>query len=521
MTNEVKKDDLTQEQKDFILDYLNRGMPNYNKIIDPDKISVEHYNNSVYQGAKMEASDDWFQKIGKIYLTTQLAYTNPFKVSQIQKYATNNYSEMSEFEKVAFIKQSLSIYKQNRAVSAALESSDVMEATDIKTLEKALQNVLRNKDLQNHQSFTTEQLQSAGSPALSPEVEIFNAQSIINGELGIAKAFKDYPATPKPEPEPVVEKPNWFETTSKDHQVRVEQWMEHIGMKDQAKALIDKYGLPVAYEVVQTAMQSPADMTKATDGKFKNSKDTIKYFLDNDVTADKLETIPDLDAEKIKASLDSVKKREPLEKLEAVAIELPTNAVSMPTAPVLSKLDAQKAHLAAFMSENLKIDGIDDADVKAAVEAALRATLQNKSDNLSEWGCDFRDNLAKTLGLKEIAKNSIQYRDMTNVLVAASKNAIETVASNKPSAELAGQVATYTSIINRHNLKGDLAGMSGTETLNPETYFKDRQVQKQLLARAEKRAEREAKKAERTENRQERRDNLKEWFNNSFKSVTD
>jgi hypothetical protein len=521
MTNEVKDDVLTEEQKKFILDYLNKGMPNYNKIIDPDKISVEHYNNSVYQGAKIEASDNWFQKIGKIYHTTQLAYTNPFKVSQIQKYATNNYSEMSEFEKVAFIKQSLSKYKQNRAVSAALESSDVKEATDIKTLEKALQNVLRNKDLQNHQSFTTKQLQSAGSSALSPEVEIFNAQSIINGELGIAKAFNDYPATPKPEPEPVVEKPNWFETTSKDHQVRIEQWMEHLGMKDQAKALIDKYGLPVAYEVVQTAMQSPADMIKATDGKFKNSKDTIKYFLDNDVTAEKLETIPDLDAETIKASLDSVKKPEPIvrpEPLPTISIGLPGATVSKPK---LSEADMKKVHYAALMRDTLKLDGIDEAEIKAATDVAFKANLDNTYVNMESWTGAFKYNLVTALGLEEIAKDKSVYRNWASAIDDCSKRALETSASSKTSEELKGQVEIYTTEVNKKTLKSDLAGMSGTETLNPETYFKDRQVQKKLEAREAKKAEREAKKAERTENRQERRDNLKEWFNNSFKSVTD
>ncbi len=517
MTNEVKKDDLTQEQKDFILDYLNRGMPSYNKIIDPDKISGEHYN-TVYQRAKMEASDDWFQKIGKIYLTTQLAYTNPFKVSQIQNYATNNYSEMSEFEKVAFIKQNLSIYKQNRAVSAALESSDVMEATDIKTLEKALQNVLRNKDLQNHQSFTTKQLQPAGSPTLSPEVEIFNAQSIINGELGIAKKFKDYPATPKPEPEPVVEKPNWFETTSKDHQVRVEQWMEHLGMKDQAKDLIAKYGLPVAYEIVQTSMQSPADVTTATDGTFRNSKDSIKYFLDNSVSVEKLATLPDLDTETVKASILSTRP-EPLAK--GPTIEMPSRVVSVPSDPKLSQFDAQKVQYAAIMRDTLKLEGIDENEIKAAVDVAFKANLDNTSVDMESWTGAFKYNLVKALGLEEIAKDKNVYRNWAIVLNDCSESVLEASATGKPSEELAEQIATYTNVVNKKTLKGELASMSATETLNPETYFKDRQVQKQLLARAEKKAEQEAKKAERTENRQERRDNLKEWFNNSFKSVTD
>ena len=102
-----------------------------------------------------------------------------------------------------------------------------------------------------------------------------------------------------------------------------------------------------------------------------------------------------------------------------------------------------------------------------------------------------------------------------------SKKAIETSATGKTSEELKDQVEIYTTEVNKKTLKGELASMSATETLNPETYFKDRQVQKKLEAREAKKAEREAKKAERAENLQERRDNLKEWFNNTAKSIVD
>ena len=140
---------------------------------------------------------------------------------------------------------------------------------------------------------------------------------------------------------------------------------------------------------------------------------------------------------------------------------------------------------------------------------------------MESWTGAFKYNLVKALGLEEIAKDKNVYRNWAIVLNDCSESVLETSATGKTSEELKDQVEIYTTEVNKKTLKSDLAGMSGTETLNPETYFKDRQVQKKLEAREAKKAEREAKKAERIENRQERRDNLKEWFNNSFKSVTD
>ena len=489
MTNVVQEEVFTEEQKKFILTYLNRGTSGPIGYYDPDKAWT-----ATGPAEPAKSMDEWFDNLSRPFVDS---INDKMRVISVENYVTSGYSKMSELERLAFVRGRLTA-SGNPVLSEIMNSDDIKSATNVNTLLARISTKL--------ESLPDVSWLSVGN----------TAKNLLNEETLLAQAFKNFPATPEPtpEPEPVVEKPNWFETSSKDHQERVEQWMEHLGMKDNAQALIDKYGLPVAYEVVQTAMQGPGDMTKATDGKFRNSKNTIQYFLDNDVTAEKLETIPDLDAETIKASLDSVKKPEPVvrpEPVQAVSIDLPTNAVSMPSAPVLSQLDTQKAHYAALMGKNLKIDGIDAADIKAASEAALRATLPNKSDTLDEWSAGFRYNLSKALGLQETAKNTKHYQDRANVLIAASKDAIEAATSGEPSAELAEQVAAYTSIVNRHNLKGDLAGMSGTETLNPETYFKDRQVQKQLLARAEKRAEREGRKAERKANRQESITAIKDW----------
>ncbi len=523
MTNDIKDDVFTEEQKDFIFNYLNKNRPPYSQLVNPDKISddMKQYmqnNLSRYGQQPITDSDDWLQKLCKLNPSlTSISMFSHSKVPSVEKYAKSNYSEMSEIEKVTFIKNSLSVYKSNTALSIALSSPDVMNATNVSALEKALNTVLNDKNLPNNSLLSGPQFSSAGTRVASPSEHIMRAKAIVGTEMDVAKVFKNYPATP--EPEPVVEKPKGFSTTSKDHKVRIEQWMEHLGMKDDAQALIDKYGLPVAYEVVQTAMQGPADMTKATDGKFRNSKDSIKYFLDNDVSAEKLATLPDLDAETVKASLESVKKPEPIvrpEPLPTISIDLPGATVSKPT---LSEADMKKVHYAALVRDTLKLDGIDEAEIKAAVDVALESALKHKDDAIESWSGGFKYNLSQALGLDKITDDPKTYKDWALALNDCSNKAIEN-SSGEPAAELAEQVAIYTGIANRQLLKSDLAGMSATETLNPETYFKDRQVQKQLLARAEKKAEREERKEERKANRQENVDTMKDWFKKA-KSLVD
>jgi hypothetical protein len=486
MTNEVKKDDLTQEQKDFILKYLNRNR-GYVKLTDPDKLWSPD--------ASVKSSSEWFDNL---VLKNPISLQDKLHIQSVQSYVTNGYSEMSELERLIFMKERLNSMN-NPLLSGLLNLDEVKSATNVSSLLTNLHKSIEKVSFFNSSSK-------------------LNATALLNQEALISQAFKNYPATQKPEPEPVVEKPNWFETTSKDHQVRIEQWMEHVGMKDQAKDLIAKYGLPVAYEIVQTSMQSPKDVATATDGAFRNSKDSIKYFLDNSVNVEKLATLPDLDIEKVKASILSTRP-EPLAK--GPTIEMPSRVVSVPSDPKLSQFDAQKVQYAAIMRDTLKLEGIDENEIKAAVDVAFKANLDNTSVDMESWTGAFKYNLVKALGLEEIAKDKNVYRNWAIVLNDCSESVLETSATGKTSEELKDQVEIYTTEVNKKTLKSDLAGMSGTETLNPETYFKDRQVQKKLEAREAKKAEREAKKAERTENRQERRDNLKEWFNNSFKSVTD
>ena len=328
-----------------------------------------------------------------------------------------------------------------------------------------------------------------------------------------------------PRPEPVVEKKKEFSTTSKDHKVRIEQWMEHVGLKDDANALIDKYGLLVAYEIVQTSMQAPADMTKATDGKFKSSKNTIKYFLDNDVPAEKLVMIPDLDAETVDLSLYSVKK--PMEVSSKIAplpevptIEIPSVVSTLPSASQLSAADIQKAHYASLMKNSVKLDGIADEEVKAAVDFAFKEAVRCQTDDMEAWTGNFRFNLTKALGLEEIAKDQDEYKKWSKNIITNSNNAVEVSAAGNPDEALTEQIDAYSRVVSNQKLRVDLVSMSAKDTLNADVYFKDRQLQKKLEAREAKKAAKEARKAERAENRKEKIEEIRAFFKGG-KSILD
>lgn len=84
-----------------------------------------------------------------------------------------------------------------------------------------------------------------------------------------------------PRPEPVVE----IDPKKKE---KIEKWMKAVGLEDKADEMIQAYG-DKTYAVVQNAMANPADMTKLTDGTYRNSKNTLLYLLENkEVMKDKV-----------------------------------------------------------------------------------------------------------------------------------------------------------------------------------------------------------------------------------------
>jgi hypothetical protein len=68
---------------------------------------------------------------------------------------------------------------------------------------------------------------------------------------------------------------------------------------------------------------APADLKDVTGGTSLSSKNAVQYFLDNEVSAESLASIPGLDAETVRASLQSVA---PV--VEEVVVETPVETVA-------------------------------------------------------------------------------------------------------------------------------------------------------------------------------------------------
>ena len=71
-----------------------------------------------------------------------------------------------------------------------------------------------------------------------------------------------------------------------------------------------------------------------------------------------------------------------------MSIEFPREAVSKPSAPQLSQSDEQKVHYASLMKDSVKLEGIEDSEIKAAVDVALC----DKDGNDFDFGTKYHDN---------------------------------------------------------------------------------------------------------------------------------
>lgn len=72
---------------------------------------------------------------------------------------------------------------------------------------------------------------------------------------------------------------------------RMEAWAAKLGLpKNTIEKLEEKYG-PYAYTLMQKAMTHPTDLMKAIGEGYKNSKNAVMHFLNNDISSDKIAKI--------------------------------------------------------------------------------------------------------------------------------------------------------------------------------------------------------------------------------------
>jgi hypothetical protein len=79
-------------------------------------------------------------------------------------------------------------------------------------------------------------------------------------------------------------------------------------------SMVEKYGVDVAYDLALTSMTNPAKVSNGTDGKWRNSKACLNYFLENEVADEVVANITG-------RSADDVAKARPYRKVEGIKVE--------------------------------------------------------------------------------------------------------------------------------------------------------------------------------------------------------
>ena len=75
-------------------------------------------------------------------------------------------------------------------------------------------------------------------------------------------------------------------------------------------SMVEKYGVDVAYDLALTSMTNPAKVCNGTDGKWRNSKACINYFLENEVSDEMVANITGRNADEVARSRPSRKEEE-------------------------------------------------------------------------------------------------------------------------------------------------------------------------------------------------------------------
>ena len=112
------------------------------------------------------------------------------------------------------------------------------------------------------------------------------------------------------------------------------QWFANRNIKLDTKLvdkMIEKYGIDIAYDLALKSMMEPTKLMANTDGKWRNSRKSICYFIEEDVSDEKIAKITG-------RSLDEVKSLKPTkENNEKVTKEPKDTEINVNVLPVISK----------------------------------------------------------------------------------------------------------------------------------------------------------------------------------------
>ena len=340
--NTTSSDKLTPEQIDFLQNSMLLGSINLKAYVDENGVTyfelLERVTRATPYRKYMQDPDSMMLEYGWMFVA-------------------NDYPSMSDKEQVNFLYSQLQRI-DNPVVKHYASRIKVDECNNVADLQEKFNELWRQKigfKYLDNLKYTPSRPSKA-----EMETQANQGEFIFSTMCLSAQRFANYPPTPEPEPEVELEapapaqKPRGMATKSKDPRKRIDEWMEYLGKADQAQALVDKYGLEVAHKICQQSMLAPADLKDVTGGTSLSSKNAVQYFLDNEVSPDKLATIPGLDAEKVEASLKSVA---PVE--EEVVVEDPVQPVAPGEKPVEELVEA----MTPILEEAGILDVLDNVEL--------------------------------------------------------------------------------------------------------------------------------------------------------------
>ena len=120
-------------------------------------------------------------------------------------------------------------------------------------------------------------------------------------------------------------------------ETKMNGWFSRVGIDTaMVDTLVEKYGIDVAYDLALTSMINPAKVCNSTDGKWRNSKACLNYFLENEVADEVVANITG-------RSADEVARSRPSRKVEGIKVEtgepLLNNESKLPLTPLAETME--------------------------------------------------------------------------------------------------------------------------------------------------------------------------------------
>ena len=277
---------------------------------------------------------------------------------------------------------------------------------------------------------------------------------------------------------------------------KIEQWMNRAGLGDRSDEIIRAYG-EQTYAVVQNAMNNPADMSKLTDGTYRNSKNTLLYLLENkEAMKDKVSELQIVKTPKQPKEPEyRAPKFEDTEmaklNLNVSELEIPETIAIQPLALNygLSKEDADKVKFASAMKTALNkgIEGYYSEDVvQDACDKVFKACINDEKMNsdINEWSLAFTNKLVEELGISnDVDGDNDEFQKLTNPIFDVRYNIVSNLKNGTDLGIIDSNYVEQARTAQKEAVKRDMKNQEGEIVENADTIEKGEKVEKRLTFR--------------------------------------